>query len=192
MAVADGVANWSGTCTLTTPVFQRFNTSVSVSYGGTAIFAEAADGSQFRTTASLTLRPTQSVRVEGSLVATRITRERDGSEFAQSTIPRLKVEYQPRRSLFFRLVTEYQFNDRDALYDPTTGQPIQVGGAPVSAYETNGLRADLLFSFEPTPGTVAFFGYGVSLAKDPMAYTTPGYVRTSDGFFVKLAYMLRK
>jgi hypothetical protein len=192
MTVPDGVSNWSGTYTLTTPVFQRFNTSVSVSYGGTAIFAEAADGSQFRATASLTLRPTQSLRVEASLVATRITRERDGSEYARSTIPRLKLEYQPRRSLFFRVVTEYQFNDRDALQDPTTGQPIHVGGVPVRGYETNGLRTDLLFSFEPTPGTVAFFGYGASLAKDPMAYMTPGYVRTSDGFFVKLAYMIRK
>jgi hypothetical protein len=192
MTVPDGVSNWSGTYTLTTPVFQRFNTSVSVSYGGTAIYAEAADGSQVRATASLTLRPTPSVRVEGSLVATRITRERDGSEYAQSTIPRLKLEYQPRRSLFFRVVTEYQFNDRDALQDPTTGQPIYVDGVPASGYETNGLRTDLLFSFEPSPGTVVFLGYGASLAKDPTAYMTPGYVRTSDGFFVKLAYMFRK
>ena len=191
-AVPDGVSNWSGTYTVTTPVFQRFNSSLSVSYGGTAIYAEASDGVQLRTTASLTLRPAQSVRLEGSLVATRITRERDGSEYAQSTIPRIKLEYQPRRSLFFRLVSEYQFNGRDALYDPTTGQPIYVDGVPAAAYETNGLRADLLFSFEPSPGTVAFFGYGVSLAKDPLLYMTPGYTRTTDGFFVKLAYVFRK
>jgi hypothetical protein len=191
-AVPDGVSNWSGTYTVTTPVFQRFNTSLSVSHGGTPIYAEASDGAQLRTTASLTLRPTPSIRVEGSLVATRITRERDGSEYAQSTIPRLKLEYQPRRSLFFRLVTEYQFNQRDALYDPATGQPIYVGGEPAGAFDTNGLRTDLLFSFEPTPGTVAFFGYGVSLAKDPLLYTTPGYTRTTDGFFVKLAYVFRR
>jgi len=132
------------------------------------------------------------VRIEGSVVATRITRERDGSEFAQSTIPRLKIEYQPRRSLFFRLVTEYQFSYRDALYDPVTGWPIYVDGWPVTARETNGLRADILFSFEPTPGTVAFFGYGASLAKDPHLYQTPGYTRTTDGFFVKLAYVFRR
>ena len=189
--VPDGVSNWSGTYTVTTPVFQRFNGSLSVSYGGTPIYAEASDGAQLRTTASLTLRPTPSIRLEGSLVATRITRERDGSEYAQSTIPRIKLEYQPRRSLFFRVITEYQFNERDALYDPTTGQPIYVDGAPVSSFETNGLRTDLLFSFEPTPGTVAYFGYGASLAKDPLLYMTPGYVRTTDGFFVKLAYVFR-
>ena len=120
-AVPDGVSNWSGTYTVTTPVFQRFNGSLSVSYGGTPIYAEASDGVQLRTTASLTLRPTQSIRLEGSLVATRITRERDGSEYAQSTIPRVKLEYQPRRSLFFRVVTEYQFNERDALVRPDDG-----------------------------------------------------------------------
>jgi hypothetical protein len=190
--VPEGVSNWTGTYTLTTPVFQAFNGSVSVGYGGTPIYAEASKGTQLRTTASLTVRPAQSVRLEGSLVATYITRERDGSEYAQSTIPRLKVEYQPRRSLFFRVVTEYQFNARDALYDPTTGQPIYVDGAPVAAQETNGLRTDILFSFEPTPGTVIFFGYGASLAKDPYLYQAPGYTRTSDGFFVKLAYVFRR
>ena len=55
-------------------------------------------------------------------------------------------------------------------------------------HERDGLRTDWLVSFEPTPGTVAFFGYGSSLAKDPLLYNTPAYTRTSDGFFVKLAY----
>jgi len=133
-----------------------------------------------------------SMRIEGSLAATRITRERDGTEYAQSTIPRVKLEYQPRRSFFLRLVTEYRFEQRDALYDPVTGWPLFSGGDPISGQESNGLRADVLVSFEPTPGTVAFFGYGASLAKDPLLYMTPGYTRTTDGFFVKLAYVFRK
>ena len=190
--VPAGVSNWTGTYTLTTPVFQAFNGSVSVGYGGTPIYAEASKGTQLRTTASLTVRPAQSVRLEGSLVATYITRDGDGSEYAQSTIPRLKVEYQPRRSLFVRVVSEYQFNERDALRDPVTGGAIYVDGAPVAAMETNGFRTDILFSFEPTPGTVVFFGYGASLAKDALLYMTPDYTRTSDGFFVKLAYVFRK
>ncbi|HSP92185.1 MAG TPA: DUF5916 domain-containing protein [Vicinamibacterales bacterium] len=191
-AVPESESNWSGTYSLTTPVFQRFNAGISVSYGGTPIYAEASDGRQSRTTASLTVRPAQSMRIEGSLAATRITRERDGTEYAQSTIPRVKLEYQPRRSFFLRLVTEYRFEQRDALYDPVTGWPLFSGGAPISGQESNGLRADVLVSFEPTPGTVAFFGYGTSLAKDPLLYMTPGYTRTTDGFFVKLAYVCRK
>jgi len=191
-AVPDGVSNWTGSYSLTTPVFQRFNGSVSIGYGGTPIYAEASDGTQLRTTASLRLRPTASVRIEGSLAATHITRERDGSEYARSTIPRLKVEYQPRRSLFFRVVTEYRFERRDALFDPATGAPIYIGGAPAGPQESNGLRADLLLSFEPTPGTVVFVGYGATLAKDPLLYDTPSYTRTTDGFFVKLAYLFRR
>jgi hypothetical protein len=163
-----------------------------VGYGGTPIYAEASNGRQLRTAASLTVRPAQSVRIEGSLAATHITRERDGSEYAQSAIPRLKIEYQPRRSLFFRVVTEYQFNDRDALCDPATGWPIYVDGAPAAAQESNGLRTDILFSFEPTPGTVVFVGYGASFAKDPYLYQASGYTRTTDGFFVKLAYVFRR
>jgi hypothetical protein len=73
-----------------------------------------------------------------------------------------------------------------------TGQPIYIDGAPATAAETNGLRADVLFSFEPTPGTVVFLGYGTSLAKDPLLYNTSGYTRTTDGFFVKLAYLFRR
>ena len=191
-AVPDRVSNWTGTYSLTTPVFQRFNGGFSVGYGGTPIYAEASDGTQLRATASLQMRPTQSVRIEGSLAATSITRERDGSEYAQSTIPRFKVEYQPRRSLFFRVVTEYRFERRDALYDPVTGQPIYIYGAPAAAAEANGLRTDLLLSFEPTPGTVVFLGYGASLAKAPLIYDTSSYTRTSDGFFVKLAYLFRR
>jgi len=190
--VPDVVMNWGGTYSLTTPIFQRFNGSVSAGYGGTAIYAEASDGKQLRISGSLGLRPTASVRIDGSLVSTRITRDRDGSEYARSTIPRLKLEYQPRRSLFFRIVTEYRFERRAALVDPITGAPIYIDDSAAGAQKMDGLRTDLLVSFEPTPGTVAFFGYGNSLAKDPLAYQTPDYTRTSDGFFVKLAYMIRR
>jgi hypothetical protein len=165
---------------------------VSVSYGGTAIYAEAADGRQARISASLGLRPMPSVRIDGSLVTTRITRDRDGSEYARSTIPRLKLEYQPRRSLFFRFVTEYRFEQRSALVDPTTGGPIYINGSLAGPQRTDGWRTDVLVSFEPTPGTVAFFGYGASVAKDPLLYQSPDYTRTTDGFFVKLAYVFRR
>ncbi len=188
----DSVTSWYGSYSLTTPVFQRFNASISVGYGGTAIYAEGADGKHLRITGSLLVRPTASVRIEGSLAASDITRDRDGSEYAQSTIPRFKIEYQPRRSLFFRVVTEYRFEQRSALVDPITGGPIYIGGSPAGPKDANGLRADVLVSFEPTPGTVAFFGYGASLAKDPLLYPDSGYTRTTDGFFVKVAYVFRR
>jgi hypothetical protein len=191
-AVPDGVTNWGGTYTLATPVFQRFNGSLSVQYAGTAVYAEASDGKQASVSATLGYRPAASVRIEGSLAAQRITRDYNGSEYAQSTIPRLKLEYQPRRSLFFRVITEYQYARRAALEDPFTHAPVYISDVLAGATTSKGLRADWLVSFEPTPGTVAFFGYGSSFAKDPTLYNTPGYRRTSDGFFVKLAYMIRR
>jgi hypothetical protein len=53
------------------------------------------------------------------------------------------------------------------------------------------LRVDWLASFEPTPGTVAFFGYGSSL-DDISAFGFHRMQRSSDGFFVKLAYQIRR
>jgi hypothetical protein len=125
-------------------------------------------------------------------VSSRITRDRDGSEFARAVIPRLKLEYQPRRSLFFRMIAEYRSERRAALLDPASGAPIYVDGSLAGPESTNGVRMDWLVSFEPTPGTVAFFGYGSSLARNPDLYNASGYRRTSDGFFVKLAYMIRR
>ena len=191
-AVPDGVANWGGTLQVSTPIFQRFNASVAAQYAGTPIYAEASDGRQVSVSASLGLRPTASVRIDGSLAAARITRDRDRSEFARTVIPRLKVEYQPRRSLFFRVVTEYRNTRQAGLEDPFTAAPIYIDGVLAGATRARGLRTDWLLSFEPTPGTVAFFGYGSSLSKDPALYNTPSYRRTSDGFFVKLAYLLRR
>jgi hypothetical protein len=115
----------------------------------------------------------------------------DGREFARTTIPRLKVEYQPRRSLFFRAIGEYRSERRVALTDPASGAPLFVAGAAQPATEFNGLRVDLLASFEPTPGTVAFLGYGSSLETDA-EFNWSRLERRSDGFFVKLAYQIRR
>jgi hypothetical protein len=115
----------------------------------------------------------------------------NGSEFARSTIPRLKVEYQPNRALFFRAIGEYRSERRDALTDPATGDSLFVAGVAQPTTEFNGFRLDLLASYEPTPGTVAFFGYGSSLESDA-EFNWSRLQRTNDGFFLKLAYQVRR
>ncbi|MCX6544153.1 MAG: DUF5916 domain-containing protein [Acidobacteria bacterium] len=187
-----GVTNWSGTYSVTTPVFQKINAKVEVKRAGTAIFAEASNGSETRVTTTVGLRPTSSARIDVSLVSSRIERDRDRVEFARTTIPRIKLEYQPNRALFFRLITEYRVERRVGLQDPTTGMPLQVNGSLAGPERVDGLRMDWLVSFEPTPGTVAFFGYGSSLARDRVLDPTARLTRTSDGFFVKLAYLFRR
>jgi hypothetical protein len=167
------VSNFSGTFSVTTPVFEHLNGRVEVRTGGTAIFAESADGRETRVTATLGLRPTRSSRIEASLVSSRIHREADDSEFARSTIPRVKAEYQPRRSLFFRVIAEYRSEVRQ-----------------LQAFK--GLRTDWLMSYEPGPGTVVFLGYGASHERDADRFNTEALRRTADGFFVKLAYLIRR
>src|SRR5690606_17541725 len=87
-----------------TPTFRRFDASVSVSRGRTAIFPEGSEGTELGVGGSLALRPAPWARIAASTQLERITRERDGSEFARTLIPRLKVEIQPTRAFFFRAI----------------------------------------------------------------------------------------
>jgi hypothetical protein len=77
------------------------------------------------------------------------------------------------------------------LVDPVTGAPLYLDGEPAVGTEFNGLRMDFLASYEPTPGTVAFFGYGSSMETDE-EFNWSHLSRVNDGFFVKLAYQYRQ
>jgi hypothetical protein len=193
------VASTSFTLTANTPTFQRFNATVSGGLGETPIFPEGAEGNTTSMSASLSLRPTATTRVALSSTYRRIDRERDDSEFARAIIPRLQAEYQPKRSLFFRMIAEYSAERQAALQDARTGAPLLFEGVPVAAQEDNGLRTDFLVSYTPTPGTVAYFGYGSSRS-DPRCGMPAGCSafdfgelnRVNDGLFVKLAYLFRR
>ena len=161
-----------------------------MSGGAAAIFPEASDGRELSIAGSLSLRPTDSIRAETTLTYSRLLRERDGSEFARTVIPRVKLEYQPKRSLFVRVVAEYRGERQAALAD-ANGDPILARGLPIPGEEGNGLRLDTLFLYEPTPGTVVFFGYGNSLATR-QGFSLRGLERRTDGFFLKLAYLFRR
>jgi hypothetical protein len=188
---ADGVFGaMFGSATISTPTWRLWQGSVSVNQGTRAIFPEATAGRARGVTGSLSLRPSPAVRVFGTLTMQELDRE-DGSEFARTILPRLKAEVQPNRWVFFRLVAEYRNERQAALRDAVTGRPILVNGAAVPARESNRLRMDWLASYEPSPGTVAFFGYGSTLrAERAMAFD--GLERLDDGFFVKFAYLFRR
>jgi hypothetical protein len=175
---------------LGTPTFQRFDASVGLSYGEVPIFAEAGAGNELRTAAVLALRPSDKIRIEIRGTLSRITRARDGSEFAKAVIPRLQVEYQPLRALFFRFIGEYRSTRLAALTDPATGDRLVLAGIPSSARESGMAQLDWLASFEPTPGTVAFLGYGLTLGTD-RALRLAGMDRVGDVLFLKLAYQFR-
>ena len=189
-----GLLTLSGT--VTTPTYRQFNGTVTVARNQVPIFAEGSEGRELRATGSLTLRPTVSVRAEGSLQLSQIDRAFDDSEYARAVIPRFKVEYQPTRALFFRVVSQYQSQRTSGLRTPTGEQIFRSTGAPVTGGEFGTLQTDWLVSYEPTPGTVAFFGYGDTRDGFNDDGTSSSRLsdleRRSDGFFVKVAYQWRR
>src|SRR5690606_4026306 len=80
-----------------TPTFQRFNAEASVGSGRVAIFDEGSDGTARSASVSVDARPHEAVRLGFATTYRRIVRERDGSEFARTILPRLRVEVQPTR-----------------------------------------------------------------------------------------------
>ncbi len=173
-----------------TPLWRVWDANVRLERSASAIFPEAAPANLTSARATVNLRPSNAVRVSGSVAYQHLTRDRDGSEFARTILPRLKVEVQPNRALFFRVVGEYRSERQAALVDPVTGNPLLVNGAPTSRRDTDRLRLDLLGSFEPTPGTVAYLGYG-STMRGNRPLTFRELERTDDAFFLKLAYQFR-
>jgi hypothetical protein len=174
---------------LTTPTWRQFTGSLSASYGASANFAEAARGTATSVSAALELRPSPAIRLSAKY-SRLVLRRRDGSWFSSEDIPRLKLEYQASRSVFFRVVGQYTNLRSDAPRDPATGDAIVIGGAAVGATRDESLRVDWLFSFRPSPGTLIYLGYGASCsALDAGCAVGQRRSRTSDGFFAKLSYL---
>src|SRR5690606_8421469 len=101
--LATGVFDvFNGNIGVTTPSFTGWDGSLRFNFGETAIFPEAAPGNFSQVTIGLNARPTSAVRVGLSVTAQQLRRARDNSEFARTILPRLRLEVQPNRALFFR------------------------------------------------------------------------------------------
>src|SRR5256885_15752361 len=94
----------------------------------------------------------------------RSNRRTDASLVNVGRILRTKLEYQLSRPLFVRVVGQYIQDKTDSLRDDSrTGAPIFIKGdtlARATASHSNLFHADVLLSYQPVPGTVAFAGYG--------------------------------
>jgi hypothetical protein len=192
----DRLPNYGGELSLSTPQRQKFSGSASIVGGHDDNFDEWSSAWIFFTTLNANWRPTDRVRVEGRWVEQRYHRVSDGSLVRHRMIPRLKLEYQVARPVFVRLVGQYDATKVDSLRDDSrTNDPILIQNPDGTfrravAQERGGLRWDGLFSYQPTPGTVFFMGYGATLGSP--RFLTPSLLeRTADGFFVKASYLLR-
>lgn len=97
------------------------------------------------------------------------------------------------------MVGEHNSDWQDDLRDDSRSNlPIYILNRATGQYDravkayTKSFRADWLFSYQPTPGTVVFAGYGNTLAnveEDPRPQSR--LRRTVDGFFLKVSYLFR-
>ena len=195
--------NLGGAVTLSTPRFQSFSLDASVTVGRDENFLEWASATLVIGTLDLTWRPSDQLRVNLHYDHQQYIRPGDGSTVQIRRVPRLKLEYQLTRSIFVRFVGQYDAQRTDGLRDDgRSGAPLlfctlrvpATGACATYTYATataaNVLRADWLFSYRPTPGTVVFVGYGSGL-EEPDAFRFGGLRRVTDGFFAKLSYLFR-
>ncbi len=183
-----------------TPQFAQFSANAFVLWGHDENFLEWASAGLTLFNAGVDWRPTDQLRLNATYQFQWVGRRSDGSTVNVQHIPRLKLEYQVSRPIFLRLVGEYTSERQDDLRDHTrTEAPLLIFNPEVgdfvraTAFKRESFRGDLLFSYQPNPGTVLFAGYGSTL-RDPVDPADPlrtGLRRSDDGFFLKMSYLFR-
>jgi hypothetical protein len=142
----------------------------------------------------LNLYPTRALVAEVGVNYSQLIRMRDGVEHSSAIIPRVRAQYQFSRALFLRGIFEYGSQESVELRDPATGLPIyRCDVAPCSqrlGSVGNDFRVEGLVGYEPSPGTVFFFGYTREM-EDASAFGFENVRPTADGLFVKLSYRFR-
>ncbi|MDX1647484.1 MAG: DUF5916 domain-containing protein, partial [Longimicrobiales bacterium] len=145
----------------------------------------------------LNLYPTSSLTAQFSVNFSRLERKRDEAEHSTAIIPRLRAQYQFSRALFLRTIFEYGHQERAALRDPETGQPLYLceeasadGCSERSGFVANDFRVEGLLGYEPSPGTVFYLGYTREM-EDASAFGFDDIRPTRDGLFVKVSYLFR-
>jgi len=199
----DRLQNLDLVLNLSTPRFQSFSADANLIVGRDENFYEWASATIVLATVGVNWRPSDQLRASLLYNHQQYIRPGDGSTVGVRRVPRLKVEYQLTRSIFLRFVGQYDAEETDSLRDDSrTGRPLLVCAAwdaaagecayfaRTSRSARNDFRVDWLFSYRPTPGTVFFAGYGSGLAESD-AFRFRGLRRVTDGFFVKLSYLLR-
>jgi len=180
-----------------TPRWAGFDGNINVIVGHDENFYEWASADIVLIDAGANWRPSDRLRVSALYTEQQYIRRTDRSTVGIRRVPRLKVEYQLARPIFLRVVGQYDAEAQDSLRDDSrTNDPILLRDPATGRYTraaaqaSNGLRVDWLFSYQPTPGTVIFLGYGNSMA-EPAAFAFRGLRRTSDSFFAKVSWLFR-
>jgi hypothetical protein len=201
------IPNLDYVVSVTTPNFRRMSANVQYVWGRDENFYEWAPSDIKWISASISLRPTEQLRITTSYNEQSYERMADGSMVARTRIPRIRAEYQISRAIFVRAVGEYRADFADdlrdtdheglPLYRQTPDGFVRARGFTTvdrRANHINSVRPELLFSYLPSPGTVIYAGYGGTLL-EPDAFRLGRGVgelrRQNDSFFVKMSYLFR-
>jgi hypothetical protein len=184
---------------VSTPWIGPISLTGEVIYGNDVNYSEWSPARIWIVNGTAQIRPTAQLRIDGSFILQSYVRRTDWSTVSLTRIPRLRLEYQVSRAIFLRLVGEYSAGVRDSLRDDSrTNAPVLIRDPGSGIYRRepalrqvdNRFRGDVLFSFQPTPGTVFFAGYGGAFV-DAQAFGIDQFRRVGDGFFVKASYLFR-
>ena len=195
------INNYDVVLSFGTPEFQTFSASGFVLLGRDENYPEWAPGWLVWAEAEAEWRPTERLRIAPRYVETRVMRPDDWSIATVNMVPRVRVEYQVSRPIFVRLVSQYVARRQDTLHDDGRSEdPILLRQGDGSferalGFRANSFRVDGLFSFEPSPGTVIFAGYGTTLGNEEIGLDPQlpydDLERRNDGFFLKVSYLFR-
>jgi hypothetical protein len=181
---------------VSTPIFRHFDANGFWLQGHDENYPEWASGDLRLLQAAVNWRPTDQLRVSATYYWQQVDRRNDHTLINVGRIPRLTVEYQVSRPIFVRVVGQYVEQKTDSLRDNSrTELPIYIAqpdGSLVraAAQVSNFFHADVLFSYQPSPGTVFYAGYG-SDQIEPTAFRFHPFTRLDDALFVKLSYLFR-
>ena len=146
---------------------------------------------------SADIRASEQLRIGATYLLSDYVRRTDGSRVGRQRDPRVKIEYQVNRNIFVRVIGEYFADQTDVLRDDSrTNNPLLVFDRAsqkwvrTAATVNNNVRADFLFSYKPTPGTVFYAGYGAQM-NEPESFTFRRVDRARDAFFLKASYLFR-
>ena len=179
------------------PQRRSFEADAFVLWGKDENFYEWASADIVFLNVGAAWKPTDKLRLDARYQMQSFQRRTDGSMVGLRRIPRVKAEYQISRPIFVRVVGEYNSDWQDDLRDDSrTNLPIYIRTGPgvferAAATYQKSFRADWLFSYQPTPGTVIFAGYGNTLANIEEDPRHARLRRAQDGFFLKLSYLFR-
>ena len=159
-------------------------------YREVPIYAEAARGIEFQVAPTITLRPTTPAEITLNYTYSHLSRRRDQTRFSVAHIPRVRVQYQFSKGFILRAVVQYSLEERDALRDPVTENPLQINGLLQDERESGRFEGQFLLKFEPSPGTVFFVGYN-RLMRGLANLRLSQMDLVGEGLFVKASYLLR-